>query len=291
MSGRTKEVGAAALAAVGLWSLIEPRLCRVTRIEIPLPRLPAAFDGFSIALLADTHHGPCMPLRYLRRVVALTNELEPDIVALGGDYVHRHRRWRLGAGGKEFIRPGIEVLAGLRARCGRFAVLGNHDIRASRAETSRALADGGIVELTNAGVWLSRGAARLRLCGVDDLLCGRPRLRSALGDSTKSDAVVLIAHNPDFAERMRDRRVGLVLSGHTHGGQVVLPFFGAPFVPSRYGQKYRCGLVQAPTAPVFVTRGVGVIVPPVRLRCRPEVALITLRALKPPSLAGAPPVG
>lgn len=272
---------AAAFAALGAWSLIEPRRCRITRIDIPLLRLPADFEGFTIALLADTHHGPCMPLRYLRRVVAMTNALGPDVVALGGDYVHRRRRWWLGSGGKRFIRPGIEVLCGLRARCGRFAVLGNHDIRVGRAETSRALADANITELTNSGVWLTRGRARLRLCGVDDLRFGRPDLLAALADSTESDAVVLISHNPDLAEKMRDPRVSLILSGHTHGGQVVLPLFGAPFVPSRYGQKYCSGLVQGPVAPVFVTRGVGVIAPPVRFGCRPEVALITLRSSTP----------
>ncbi len=275
------KLGVAALAGLGIWSLVEPRLCRVTRIDVPLPRLPAAFDGLTIAFLADTHHGPSMPLSYLRRVVAMTNVLEPDLVALGGDYIHR-------SGGKKYIRPGIDVLDGLQARLGRFAVLGNHDIRVSRKETSRALADCGITELTNAGVWLTRDGARLRLCGVDDFRFGRPNLRAALGDSTASDAVVLIAHNPDFAQTMRDRRVSLILSGHTHGGQVVLPFIGAPMVPSKYGQKYRCGLVQAPFAPVFVTRGVGVIAPPVRFRCRPEIALITLRA-SAPLPAGARP--
>lgn len=272
------KLGAAALAGLGVWSVVEPRLCRVTRLDLALPRLPAAFDGFTIAFLADTHHGPSMPLSYLQRVVAMTNALEPDLVALGGDYVHRPRRWRPGSGGRAYIRPGIAVLAGLRAREGRFAVLGNHDIRVSREETSRALAEHGLTELTNAGVWLARGGARLRLCGVDDHRFGRPDLAAALAGSSASDAVVLLAHNPDFAETLQDPRVSLILSGHTHGGQVVLPWFGAPLVPSRYGQKYRAGLVQAPVAPVFVTCGVGVVAPPVRFNCRPEIALLTLRA-------------
>ena len=86
----------------------------------------------------------------------------------------------------------------------------------------------------------------------------------------------LLSHNPDFVETIRDRRVGLVLSGHTHGGQIVLPGYGAPIVPSRYGQKYLYGLVQGPCCQVFVTRGVGTVTPPVRFLCRPEVVLITL---------------
>ena len=87
-----------------------------------------------------------------------------------------------------------------------------------------------------------------------------------------------MTHNPDYVELIRDPRVDLVLSGHTHGGQIVLPFVGAPVLPSRYGQKYRNGLVQGPSARVFVTTGVGTIGPPMRFGCPPEVALITLRS-------------
>jgi predicted MPP superfamily phosphohydrolase len=101
-------------------------------------------------------------------------------------------------------------------------------------------------------------------------------LPSALGETTMNDAVILLSHNPDYVEEIRDHRVGLVLSGHTHGGQVDLPIIGAPVVPSIYGQKYIHGLVQGPATQVFVTRGIGTITPPVRLFCRPEIALITL---------------
>ena len=101
-------------------------------------------------------------------------------------------------------------------------------------------------------------------------------LKHALGDATEHDAVLLLSHNPDFVETIRDRRVGLVLSGHTHGGQIIVPGYGAPVVPSRYGQKYLYGLVQGPTCRIFITRGVGTVTPPVRFFCRPEIVLITL---------------
>ena len=99
---------------------------------------------------------------------------------------------------------------------------------------------------------------------------------SALGDATTNDGVILLSHNPDFAEMVHDSRVGLMLSGHTHGGQVVIPGFGAPIVPSRYGQKYLGGLVQGPSWQVFVSRGIGTVSPPIRFSCRPEIVLITL---------------
>ncbi len=253
----------------------------VTRVETTLRDLPAAFDGLTVAFLSDTHHGPFVPLSYLADVVEMTNDLRPDVVLLGGDYVQRRRAafLHLGIDHRRYVAPGIGVLSGLRAPMGRFAVLGNHDYRTDPSATRRALAAAGFTELTNTGVWLERpGGARLRIAGVDDCRAGRPRLRQALGDLRAGQACVVLTHNPDYVERIRDARVDLVLSGHTHGGQIVLPFVGAPVVPSRYGQKYRAGLVQGPTARVFVTAGVGTIGPPVRFRCPPEVALLTLRS-------------
>ncbi len=258
-------VGAA--AAGGGYTLLEAKWCRVVRRTVALPNLPPPFRGTTVALLADVHHGPFVPLDYIRHVVAMTNALRPDIVALAGDYVHH---------ADHYIAPGIAELGNLKASMGRFAVRGNHDNRHFTPITRAALADAEIPDLNNTGVWLERGGARLRICGVGDLWTDRQDPDAALGDATPEDAVILLSHNPDFVETLRDPRVGLVLSGHTHGGQVVVPGFGAPIVPSRYGQKYLHGLVQGPCAQVFVSRGVGTISPPVRFLCRPEVVLITL---------------
>ena len=169
----------------------------------------------------------------------MTNSLRPDIVLLAGDYVHRT---------SDYIAPGIAELGKLEARLGRFAVRGNHDNREYTPITRAALAEAKLPDLNNTGVWLERRGARLRIGGVGDLWTDRQDLGAALGDATLDDAVILLSHNPDFVESIRDPRVGLVLSGHTHGGQVVVPGFGAPIVPSRYGQKYLHGLVQGPYA-------------------------------------------
>ena len=265
-------------AAYTAWAAKRPQ---VTRLETTLRNLPAAFDGLTVAFLSDTHHGPFVSVAYLAEVVAMTNALRPDLVLLGGDYVQRRRKAFLhfGIDHRRYIGPGIDVLADLRAPLGRFAVLGNHDHRTDAVLTRRALADAGFTDLTNTGVWLERpGRARLRIAGVDDCRTGRPRLGPALDDLRGDEACLLLTHNPDYVELIRDPRVDLVLSGHTHGGQVVLPGVGAPVLPSRYGQKYRAGLIQGPAARVFVTTGVGTIGPPVRFRCPPEVALITLRS-------------
>lgn len=232
-----------------------------------MPNLPAPFRGTTVALLADVHHGPSVPMGYIRSVVEMTNALKPDLIALAGDYVHRS---------SGYIAPGIAELGKLRGRIGRFAVRGNHDNRDFAPITRAALADAGLPDLNNTGAWIERRGARLRIGGVGDFWTDGQNLDAALGDAGPDDATILLSHNSDFVETIRDPRVGLVLSGHTHGGQVVLPGFGAPVVPSAYGQKYLHGLVRGPVAQVFVTRGVGTVTPPVRFLCRPEVGLITL---------------
>jgi predicted MPP superfamily phosphohydrolase len=257
-------------AAGGTYGLLEAKWCRVLRVGVGVPALPDPFVGTTVAFLSDVHHGPYVPRSYVRHVVAMTNALAPDLVALGGDYVHKDRK---------YIAPAIAELGALRAPLGRFAVLGNHDNWEGGPETKDALAGAGITEVTNAGVWVERGGARLRVCGVGDLWTDWADPGAALGSASTQDAVLLLSHNPDLAEMLTDPRVGLMLSGHTHGGQVVLPGYGAPVVPSKYGQKYLHGLVQGLRCRVFVTRGVGTVTPPVRFCCRPEVVLLTLGRL------------
>ena len=141
---------------------------------------------------------------------------------LTGDYVSRHPR---------YIEPGIEALGKLEARIGRFAVLGNHDHWEAAPAVRHALAEAGISLTDNMGFWLDRQGDRLRICGVGDLWTDRQDPQFALGDATTHDAVIMLSHNPDYAETIRDRRVGLILSGHTHGGQVVTP--GVLWRPNR----------------------------------------------------------
>jgi predicted MPP superfamily phosphohydrolase len=261
--------GSAAAAAVGgtCYGFFEAGWVRVDRQELALPRLPAGFRGTTVAFLTDIHHGPYVDQEYVASVVRTTNLLAPDLVILGGDYSLRDRR---------HIGPCFEVLAGLRAPLGVYGVLGNHDYWHGLRETRDGLASAKVTELTNAGVWLERGGERFRLAGVDDLWAGRPDLGAALSGATFADACLLVSHNPDFAETLRDRRVGLVLSGHTHGGQVVLPGCGSPWVPSRYGAKYQHGRVEAPATTVYVSAGLGTSGVPLRAGVRPEINLFTL---------------
>ncbi len=262
--------GATALAsatAAGAYPFLEARWCRLVRRTIALPNLPSSLRGMRVLHLSDIHHGPFVPLGYIRDIVNAANSLDADLVLLSGDYVAHHRR---------YIEPGIEALSKLKARLGRLAVLGNHDHWESAPISRQALAGAGFSLTDNTGFWFEHRAGRLRICGVGDLWTDSQDPRAALADATDRDAVIMLSHNPDYAEVLHDERVGLMLSGHTHGGQVVVPGFGAPVVPSRYGQKYLHGLVQAPSFQVFVSRGVGTVGPPVRFLCRPEIVQITL---------------
>lgn len=255
-------------AAVG-YGFAESESLRVERVNSPLPNLPPAFAGLRVAFLTDIHHGPYTELEFVAQIVRTTLALQPDLILLGGDYCLRDRK---------YIAPCFDVLRMLSAPLGVYGVLGNHDHRHGLDDTRAGMRRAGIAELTDRGVWLTRRADRLRLCGVDDMWYGKPDVTAAAGDASREDAVLLLSHNPDVAETLTDRRVGLVLSGHTHGGQVIVPGMTNPFIPSRYGDKYAHGRVEAPATTVYVSRGLGLTGLPVRYNCPPELTLLTLTA-------------
>lgn len=268
-------LGLKSAAAVGLGGAVGASLfynapCRVNRQTIPIAGLPREFDGYTIAHLSDFHHSPWVGQSFLRSVVALTNHLQPDLVALTGDYIHRGREWV----------PGVmRELASLRAKDGVVAVLGNHDYY-DRAQASirMGLRMARITDLTNTGILIERHGAALPVSGIGDSLKEQQYPAVALAKARRRASAILLTHQPDYIETFRDERVGLALCGHTHGGQCVFPLIGAPIVPSAYGQKYVSGLCHGPVVPAFVTRGVGTAFPPFRFRCPAEVALLTLRS-------------
>lgn len=267
---KSASVTLSALAAGGaayafFW---EPRRLIVRRVTVALPLLPPGLAGLRIAQISDTHHGPYTGRGFVEKAVGLVRAEKPDLVVLTGDYVHKD---------SAYTPAGIEPFALLRPPLGLFAVLGNHDHWHDADLTRECLARAGAVDLTNAHALAEKGGETICLAGVGDLWEDEQDLAAALDGVEESALRILLSHNPDYAELMpRTPRVDLMISGHTHGGQIDLPFLGAPVLPSSCGQKYRAGLVRGPRCPVFVSRGVGVISPPVRINCPPEVAVLTL---------------
>jgi predicted MPP superfamily phosphohydrolase len=258
---------AAPFLGVG-YGACEATWLRVDRQTIPVPHLPSAFQGKTVAVLADPHHSDFVTLDFVQSAVDQVNALKPDLILLPGDFVHSHPD-------HIYMRPCIAAMARLKAPLGVYAVPGNHDHWDEVEELHECLKEFRIIDLTNTGCWIHLDGVRLRLGGVDDLWEGKQRLGAALDGTRQGDCCLLMAHNPDYVEHLRDRRIGLVVSGHTHGGQVMIPGFYR-HVPSEYGKKYLAGLVTTPWTQVFVSRGVGVSGAPIRFCCRPEINLLTL---------------
>ncbi len=247
---------------------IEPRWIDVTSRDIRLARLAPGWAGARVAHLTDLHAGPLMPIDRVRRVVDLTLAQSPDLIVLTGDAV---------TGASLLGGELVAELSRLRAPMGSFASLGNHDYGAGTVRVTDLLREAGFTLLVNAHATLDRAGDRLVLAGVDDLWRGRPDLDAALAGADDEPPRVLLCHNPDFADQMPEfPRVDFMLSGHTHGGQIRLPFVGPLHLPVR-NRAYASGLAQGPRCPVFISRGLAGMGTSSRFLCRPEIALLTLR--------------
>ncbi len=247
---------------------VEPNQLQVERVTIPLMRLPGAFDGVTIAQLSDLHYGPYVSAEHIAQAVQQTNALQPDAIVLTGDLVNMS--WR-------YIQPCMEIIAKLEAPLGVFAVLGNHDYWIGHLELMLAsLKKTDIRLLRNQAAPLTRARATMYLVGIDDLWQKLADLRRALTNVPHNACKIALMHEPDFADVAAQAEIDLQLSGHSHGGQVRLPFFG-PLVLPKYGEKYPMGLARVGNfTQVYTTRGVGVLPPAVRLNCPPEITLLTL---------------
>ena len=239
------------------------------------PDLPAQFDGTRVAFVTDIHRGPFFSADRVGSLVKKVNALQPDLVLLGGDYIFM---------GTKYAESCLQELSGLRAPLGVFGVLGNHDYGGAQEDEGgpdaviKAMDDAGITLLRDQGVWIDKGGGRIRLGGVSDYSRDAPQLAPAAGDAATNDFVLLVSHEPDYTEDLPAGIVDLTLCGHTHGGQVTLFGKWAFHVPSKYGQKYRTGVVKNQATTVIISNGVGTsTIPPIRLFCRPQIVVVTLR--------------
>jgi hypothetical protein len=221
-----------------------------------------------IAQLTDLHHSLFTPLEEIQRAVHLTNHLRPDVVALTGDYVTLS---------PAYIWPVARALGKLRARLGVFAILGNHDFRVDPEEITRALRAQRIHVLRNAHCALRSRSGNLWVAGVDDLWWEAADIRAALRSIPARDPKILLCHNPLGIHMAAAHGIDLMLSGHTHGGQVRLPMFGSVYGRSKLGERFVEGWNRLDGTQIYVSRGIGKVLVPVRFGCPSEIALLRLR--------------
>lgn len=264
-------------ARLGYAYHVEPTWLVVNRIELPVTNLPQALAGLRIAHLSDFHCGRHIPAGFLEGAIERAAQERPDLIALTGDFIDR---------GPEHAARAARLFRSLKAPLGVFAVLGNHDFSVHVPRGKRkhpgldrvitdALASEGVTVLRNRSVAVARGGAELVVAGVDDLWSGESDVPAALGSACERSPRVLLAHNPESVAELGAHRADVVLSGHTHGGQINWPGLGRLFL-HRNARRWAAGLYPVPHGHLYVNTGVG-FGWRFRFGVRPELAVLTLQ--------------
>jgi predicted MPP superfamily phosphohydrolase len=236
--------------------------------RISVPNLSKAFAGFRIVQLTDLHYGFLVPLELIRHVVKRANELNPDIIVCTGDYVHEKNS-------TSQIDQLWPILSELNAPLGVYSVLGNHDHWADTARSDYWLKKTG-QDIRHKVMPIHREGQNLWIAGAGDLYEDHKNLDSILRQIPDTECRIVLAHNPDSADTTFSKRIDLMISGHTHGGQVSIPFVGPPVLPVK-NKNYSSGLKISPQGgKVFISKGIGWTIIPVRFNCLPEIAVLEL---------------
>ena len=255
------------IAGVGLVGAVQTP--RVVAYSIDDPHWPSAKSPLRIVQLSDMHAaGPDMPVTRVKAIVAQVNALRPDLVMITGDLVSDKAVRTATVSSADAVAP----YARLRARLGVFAVLGNHDHWRDGQAILRGLEAAGVRVLQNEAVL----AGPITVAGVDDDYTGRADVRQAMAAIDGARPAVMISHSPDIFPQI-DRRISVTLAGHTHGGQIALPFVGPVLTASRFGKRYVHGHIVEDGRHLVVSAGVGTSILPLRLGVPPEIVLVTLR--------------
>jgi uncharacterized protein len=262
--------GAVALSPTGVFTYgaaIGKERCEIVERTVALPRLSPRLQGLRIAQLTDIHVGNFMNQAKLEWYVRATNDLSPDIVALTGDFI---------GSSPHFIRACATALEKLEARHGVFACLGNHDYWVGAQRVTEALQAAGIQVLRNEARTLSLRGALLNIAGVDDPWRGKTDFDRALSMTAPNAPTIMLCHQPDLFPAVVQRGIDLTLAGHYHGGQVKLQFLGMAVSPAHFISQFVEGLHVQGRSQLYVSRGIGITGPPVRLNARPEITLLHL---------------
>jgi len=254
----------------------EPNGFAVETVHLRLKRLHQIFSGFRIAQISDIHMGGWMNSDRLQLVADLIVAQRPDILAITGDFL-KGRSFTETA--KQGLSDLTKILSPLAASIPTFAVLGNHDYWTNPEAIRGMLRDCGITDLTNTAFAVTRNEERLYLGGVDDIRHGHVCLDDVITQLEENSAAILLVHEPDFADTSAATgKFDLQISGHTHGGQIVLPFYGPPVLPPS-GRKYPSGLYKVGNMYQYTNRGVGTDTVSTRINCPPEVTLFVLESM------------
>jgi len=267
----------------------------LVKMSVNLKHLPAVFDGLKVGQITDIHAGPLVPREPINKGVDLLLAEKPDLVVLTGDFVSGATKclWTTYGGFKQrHFDYCMNALGRLKAPLGVYGVLGNHDFWSGSEVLNkivRGLEEVGVQVLRNESIGLERKGKKIYVAGVDDYWESSYSLTRALQGVPEDACRILLSHNPDVNEEIENmkERIDFIMSGHTHGGQVVLPFVGALYVPSPFGQKYLSGLVNDRERQTYISRGLGSFFVPIRLNCPSDVSLLTLRSERDMEKKGA----
>jgi predicted MPP superfamily phosphohydrolase len=258
-------------------SKYEPYWLEVTELKLKLPRLPKSFAGFRLVQISDLHFGGWMDADRLKDVFEAISSLSPDLLAITGDFALGHIRHSQQEDQNQYSEL-VQVLSDYTGEYLTVGANGNHDHWVDPTVMKWIFEKGGVVDLNNTTHVLKSGSESLYLAGVDDIWYSDDRLDLVQAQIPRGECAILLAHEPDFADTSaQDGRFDMQLSGHSHGGQIVLPYFGPPFLP-RLGRKYSQGLYKVGEMLQYTNRGVGMVQPYVRFNCRPEITVFTLES-------------
>jgi predicted MPP superfamily phosphohydrolase len=275
---RAAAVGAVAVVGDGI--LLAPNFPHIVRQEFRLQRWPERLNGFTVAVLSDFHYDPLFSVHPLRAAIGMVNAVHPDLVVLVGDFVSvppfgDEKKAAFAA------EPCARLLRQITAPHGLWAVMGNHDDATDPEHVTRALQAENIQVLANQSHPIEQDGGRFWLAGVDDVLNGTADLATTMHSVPAGEAVILLAHEPDFADEAARFPIDLQLSGHSHGGQIRIPFLPPLYLPE-LAKKYVWGTYHVGPLTLHTSAGLGTIGIPMRLNCPPEITLLTLR---PPAKA------
>lgn len=248
------------------YPFLEPFWLEVNSVEFIHQDIPKQFKETKIVFLTDIHHSIYFSQNRVKNIVNIINKLKPDLILLGGDYVY---------GSPKYIEPCFQELRNLKASLGIYGVLGNHDHNAGANLVYKHMARVGITPLDNQALWIVKDGERIKVGGVGDLYSGYQDIMPTINDTDKGDLVILLSHNPDYVDNLKTDKIDLVLSGHTHGGQVTLLGKWAPIIPVK-NKSYRTGTIKTNLTTLLISNGVGVTFAPIRLFARPQIYVIKM---------------